>query len=108
VRQIGQPDHSWQSFAAADLDFHLALGSASGNPLIRSIASVIETALVASFTDSSPADNPADHAASVAGHSALVDAIEAGDESGAAREILAVIDTAARRSAGRKTRSAAP
>ncbi len=108
VRQIGRTDHSRQSFAAADLDFHVAIGSASGNPLIRSIASVIETALVASFTYSSPADNPTDHAASVAGHSAVVDAIEAADESGAARGMLAVIDAAVRRIDGRKKRGAPP
>ena len=102
VRQIGRADHSRQSFAAVDLDFHLAIGTASGNPLIRSIASVIETALVASFTYSSPADDPGDHAASVAGHSAVVDAIEAGDATSAARSILAVIDSGARRIEQRK------
>ena len=104
VRQIGRVDHSRQSFAAADLDFHLALGSASGNPLIRSIASVIETALVASFTYSSPADDPHDHAVSVAGHSAVVDAIATGDEAAAARNLLAVIDTAVGRIERRKPR----
>ncbi len=97
LRQIGRAGQSRQSFAAADLDFHLAIGSASGNPLIRSIAGVIETALVASFTYSSPVDDPSDHAASVTGHAAVVDAIEAGDASGAAQSILAVIDTAVRR-----------
>ena len=102
VRQIGRTDHSRQSFAAADLDLHLAIGSASGNPLVRSIASVIETALVASFTYSSPVDDPADHAASVSGHSAVVDAIEAGDEARAAQRILAVIDTGVRRIGRRK------
>ena len=106
VRQIARADHSRQSFAAADLDFHLALGSASGNPLIRSIASVIETALVASFTYSSPVDDPHDHATSVAGHSAVVAAIEAGDEAAAARSILAVINTAVRRIERRKPRDA--
>lgn len=97
VRQIDRSGHSRQSFAAADLDFHLAMGTASGNPLIRSIASVIETALVASSKYSSPADDPGDQAASVAGHSAVVDAIEAGDASAAAQRILTVIDSAARR-----------
>ena len=97
LQQIGRTGQSRQSFAAADLDFHLAIGSASGNPLIRSIAGVIETALVASFTYSSPVDDPTDHAASVKGHAAVVDAIEAGDAPGAAQSILAVIDTAVRR-----------
>ncbi len=104
LRLIGRAGQSRQSFAAADLDFHLAIGSASGNPLIRSIAGVIETALVASFTYSSPVDDPTDHAASVTGHTAVVDAIEAGDAPGAAQRILAVIDTAVRRIDQRKHR----
>lgn len=45
LRQIGRRNHSRQSFCAADRDFHVAICSASGNPIIRSIASVIETAL---------------------------------------------------------------
>src|SRR3954468_15391954 len=56
VNAMGSPDHTRQSFAEADLRFHLAIGGASGNPLIRSIAGVIEAALVASFSLSSPID----------------------------------------------------
>lgn len=92
VREMARTDHTRQSFAEADLDFHLAIGSASGNPLIRSMASVIETALVASFAHSSPVDDPADHEATVNGHAAVVDAIEAGEEAAAAAAILKVID----------------
>ncbi|HEY7889444.1 MAG TPA: FadR/GntR family transcriptional regulator [Steroidobacteraceae bacterium] len=92
VRQMARADHTRQSFAEADLDFHLAIGSASGNPLMRSMASVIETALVASFAHSSPVDDPADHEATVNGHAAIVDAIEAGEEQAAAAAILKVID----------------
>ncbi|MGH8200528.1 MAG: FCD domain-containing protein, partial [Steroidobacteraceae bacterium] len=51
-----------------------------------------ETALVASFAHSSPVDDPADHEATVNGHAAIVDAIEAGDEPTAAAAILKVID----------------
>ncbi len=92
VRQMARTDHTRQSFAEADLDFHLAIGSASGNPLMRSMASVIETALVASFAHSSPVDEPEDHEATVNGHAAVVDAIEAGDEAAAAAAILKVIN----------------
>ena len=92
VRQMARTDHTRQSFAEADLDFHLAIGSASGNPLMRSMASVIETALVASFAHSSPVDDPADHEATVNGHAAIVDAIESGQEQAAADAILKVID----------------
>ncbi len=47
VREMGRSGHSRQSFAEADLDFHLAIAIASGNPLLRSMASVIEAALAA-------------------------------------------------------------
>ena len=92
VREMARTDHSRHTFAEADLDFHLAIGSASGNPLIRSMASVIETALVASFAHSSPVDSPADHQASLAGHRAVVEAIASGDAQGAARALLEVIE----------------
>lgn len=97
MRQIRRKDHTRQSFTAADLDFHLAIGSTSGNPLIRSIASVIETALTASFAYSSPMDDPLDHQRVADGHAAVVDAIEAGDEQRAAADILHVIDSGAHR-----------
>lgn len=85
-------DASVQGFAEADLDFHLAVGVASGNPLMRSLAGVIETALIASFSLSSPLDTPADHKSSVDCHEKIVDAIEAGDAAGAERAMLEVID----------------
>ena len=92
VRRMARTDHTRQSFAEADLDFHLAIGSASGNPLMRSMASVIETALVASFAHSSPVDDAEDHEATVNGHAAIVDAIESGEEQAASEAILNVID----------------
>src|SRR5690348_8816997 len=57
VREMGRSDHSRQSFAEADLDFHLAIAIASGNPLLRSMASVIEAALAAPYSHSSPVDD---------------------------------------------------
>jgi DNA-binding FadR family transcriptional regulator len=104
VRQMARTDHTRQSFAEADLDFHLAIGSASGNPLIRSMASVIETALVASFAHSSPVDDPADHEATVNGHAAIVEAIEAGDARAASEAILKVIDIGVSRIDGSRRR----
>ncbi len=102
-------EHDRQSFAEADLQFHLAIGHASGNPLIRSIAGVIEAALVASFSLSSPTDDPELQASTVAKHEAIVDAIEAGDAAAARSAMLAVIEAGARRtgSSGKaKARSA--
>ncbi len=107
LHQIGRRDHTRQSFTAADLDFHLAIGSTSGNPLIRSIASVIETALTASFAYSSPVDDPLDHQKVADGHAAVVDAIEAGDELRAAADILHVIDSGAARITTTRSKRAA-
>ena len=91
------PRHTRQTFAEADLQFHLAIGRASGNPMIRSIAGVIEAALVASFSLSSPTDDAALQAATVAKHEAIVDAIEAADPATARQAMLDVIDAGAQR-----------
>jgi DNA-binding FadR family transcriptional regulator len=89
--------HSRQSFSEVDLEFHLAIGTASGNPLMRSIANVIEAALVASFFVSSPVDDASDHEVTSNSHAAIVDAIEARDEAAAAAAMLKVIDIGVRR-----------
>lgn len=80
------------AFALADLDVHKAIGRASGNVLMRSLTAVIETALLASFRMSAPAREADEHAASVAGHRRVIDAIEAGDGETAAEALRAVID----------------
>lgn len=106
VREMGHTGHSRQSFAEADLDFHLAIGIASGNPLLRSMASVIEAALAASYAVSSPVDDASNHEITVNSHAAIVDAIEARDAQGAATAMLRVIDTGVRRiNSTRKQRS---
>lgn len=92
LRAMSRSGHTRQSFAEADLDFHLVIGEATGNPMMRSVAGVVETALVASFMHSSPVDAPADHRATVDAHTALVDAIEAGDAAAAASTMLRVIN----------------
>jgi DNA-binding FadR family transcriptional regulator len=97
VREMGRSGHSRQSFAEADLDFHLAIAIASGNPLLRSMASVIEAGLAAPFSHSSPIDDPTDHEITVNSHAAIVDAIEARDEHAAAAAMLKVIDIGVRR-----------
>lgn len=91
IDAMWQATESRRDFAAADLAFHQALGAASGNTLMRSISAVIETALVASFTMSSPINDPDLHHLNVSSHAAIVDAIEAGDEDGAADATRAVI-----------------
>ncbi len=92
VAAMREPGHTSRSFADADLAFHLAVGDASGNPMMRSLAGVIETALVASFSLSSPTWDREVHRSTVDAHEAIVDAIEARDGPGAARAMLHVVD----------------
>lgn len=101
--------HTRQSFAEADLRFHVAIGLASGNPLIRSIAAVIEAAMVASFSLSSPTEDPELQEDTVQLHEAIVDAIEARDPETARRAMLAVIDAGVKRiaSPARKSKASA-
>ncbi|QQV77343.1 FadR family transcriptional regulator [Sphingomonas aliaeris] len=82
---------SASDFALADLDFHKTVGRASGNVLMRSLAAVVETALLASFRMSSPVREAEEHAASVAGHRRIIDAIEAGDADEAATAMRDII-----------------
>ena len=83
---------SAREFAEADLDFHRAVGRASGNVLMRSMSAVVETALVASFTLSSPVREESEHEVSVRGHKRIADAIEAGDGATAAEAMRAMIN----------------
>ncbi len=101
VEAMRFPTHTPESFAEADLRFHLAVGSASGNPMIRSIGGVIEAALVASFSLSSPVDQPQLHERTVALHAAIVDAIEDGKPEAARAAMLAVIEEGVARIAAR-------
>lgn len=93
-------DQDAMRFAQADLDFHLAIGAASGNALMRSIASVIETALAASFSPIAPREHPELHAETVAKHEAILNAIAAGDTAAASAAMLGVINDAAPRNEG--------
>jgi DNA-binding FadR family transcriptional regulator len=80
-----------RAFADADLAFHIAVAAASGNPLFRAFTGVVETALGAYFTLSTPVRSAA-LAANVARHAAIVEAVEAGDAERAARAMCSVID----------------
>ena len=91
VAQMAGAGSDRRLFAEADLQFHLLVSAASGNPLFRSFAAVIETALSASFALSSPTDEHA--SAQIADrHAAIVSAIEAQDADAAAKAMLQVID----------------
>lgn len=79
-------------FAQADLALHIAVGTASRNPMMRSVASVIETALLEAFTLSTPVRSEALHRETVDAHQRIVDCIEAGDGPGAAAAMREVIE----------------
>jgi DNA-binding FadR family transcriptional regulator len=74
-------------FVRADLGFHLAISDAAANPFFLSIATLIEVALVAMLTISSPVEHPRRLSRSVRRHAAIADAIENRDPE-AAREAM--------------------
>jgi DNA-binding FadR family transcriptional regulator len=85
-------------FVHADLGLHLAIAEAAGNPFFLSISTLIEVALVNMLTASSPADDAAQLAASVAQHRAIAAAIEARDPAAARAAMLAVVEQGIMRS----------
>lgn len=91
IAEMRAATSSAREFAGADLDFHRAVGRASGNALMQSMSAVVETALVASFTLSSPTREDSEHEAAVRGHERIVDAIEARDGAAAAEGMRRVI-----------------
>jgi DNA-binding FadR family transcriptional regulator len=91
VDLMGNAGSTAQEFVRGDLGFHLAVADAADNPFFHSISTLIEVALVAMLTVSSPADEPADLAQSVAKHRAIADAIEKGDAKAARRAMQAVV-----------------
>ncbi|NLG78165.1 MAG: FadR family transcriptional regulator [Xanthomonadaceae bacterium] len=91
VRRMARSGGAGEDFAKADLEFHLMIGVASGNPLMRSLAAVIEAALVASFQQNLPLAGD-DLRETAASHDAIVDGIEAKDPAAASAAMLRVID----------------
>ena len=89
---MGATDNTPRRFAAADLDFHEAVLTASGNSLIRSIGAIVEAALIESFTRNHAVDEGAVLARSLDLHGRVIDAIEEGDAAAAAAAMRAVID----------------
>src|SRR5262249_41207320 len=81
-----------QGYAEADLRLHLIIGAASGNPLMRSLAAVIEAALRAASRMSPPVRRPYLQRQTTDAHEAIVDAIAARDGAAAAEAMLGVID----------------
>lgn len=108
VQRMAQSGESPEDFARADLEFHLMIGVASGNPLMRSMAAVIEAALVASFQENVPLAGD-DLAETAKAHDAIVDGIESRDPRAASAAMLRVIDLGQARIANRmRARARAP
>jgi DNA-binding FadR family transcriptional regulator len=92
VEKMGGENVSRADFVDADLNFHLTVAAAAGNPFLRSISTLIEVALVALLTNSSPIDEPVGHARSVAAHRAIADAIARRAPEGARAAMKAVVE----------------
>lgn len=89
--RMGQGPHSAESYALADLAFHLAVLQAARNPFMRSVGNLIEAALVGVFRLNSPATDPALMAQTAATHSRIVEAIRSRDSDRARRAMEEVI-----------------
>jgi DNA-binding FadR family transcriptional regulator len=103
VEKMGAEGTSPAAFVDADLNFHLAVAAAAGNPFLRSISTLIEVALVASLTISSPVDEPDQHASSVAAHRAIADAIARREPDLARAAMRVVVEEGIRRARTRRT-----
>lgn len=97
LARMAAPEATPEDFAAADLEFHLSIARLSGNPFFRSACALIEVALAASFSITSPVNDPAARAVSLATHGAVVDAIASGNGDAAASAIVETIRSGAAR-----------
>jgi DNA-binding FadR family transcriptional regulator len=80
---MGDPEHTAETLAIADLRFHLAVVEASGNPFMRTVGSLIEAALVGIFKLSSPASGREGIDEVSRSHIKIVEQISRRDEAGA-------------------------
>jgi DNA-binding FadR family transcriptional regulator len=94
-----------RAYAEADLAFHLALGQASGNPLVGSFGAVIKVALKGFMALSAASLKEAEkgHGGATMRHAAIVEAIAARDADGARAAMLRVI-AGGQKHAGRRLR----
>lgn len=88
---MGDPEHTAETLALADLRFHLSVLEASRNPFFRTIGSLIEAALVGVFRLSSPARDRSKIDDVAATHIRIVEEIRKRDEEGARRAMENVI-----------------
>ena len=103
--RMGQAETAEQ-FARIDLEFHRSVAEASGNPFMASISALVELALTAAFTISSPVEDDAAMAATVAAHGRIARAIAAGDAEESREAMRAVISEGFGRAATRMAQDA--
>lgn len=97
------PAHTPESIAQVDLDFHLAIARMSGNPFMRSISGLIETALAISFQLSSPASSREGIAECAANHLRITHAIASRDRDKARTAMESVIQIGVNRISAKLT-----
>lgn len=90
--KFDNPQHTPESIAKVDLEFHLAVAHMSGNPFMRSASGLIEAALAISFQLSSPAASPGTIAEIASNHLRIVHAIAARDADAAVKAMRHVIE----------------
>lgn len=100
ANRLGEADTPEQ-FARTDLEFHRTVAEASGNPFMASISTLVELALTAAFTISSPVEDDAALSATVIAHRRIADAITAGSADDARDAMKAVITEGFGRAAAR-------
>jgi DNA-binding FadR family transcriptional regulator len=90
-----------EEFARADLAFHRTVADASGNPFMASISALVELALTAAFTISSPVEDAVALAGTVAAHGRIAAAIRRREPEAAREAMKTVIREGFDRAAGR-------
>lgn len=99
VDRMAAAGRSRREFVDADLNLHLEVARVAGNPFLPALSTLIEVALAAALTKSSPVDELGAVAASAEQHRAIVEAISAGDEEAARRAMRVVIGQGIQRAA---------
>ena len=92
VEAMGAEGVTDAEFVDADLNFHVTVAAAAGNPFLRSISTLIEVALMAMLTVASPVADHAGYRRSVAAHRSIADAIAKRDAAMARAAMQVVIE----------------
>jgi DNA-binding FadR family transcriptional regulator len=100
VEMMAASDTS-ESFAKHDLEFHRAVADASGNPFVRSISALVELALTAAFTISSPVEDGSAFTRTVQIHREIAEGIRDADPEKARSSMRAAIKEGYDRAAGK-------